>query len=121
LALPDRRREGYSPRSSAGYNVLNEQIQGSGVKRLEAVVHGYVHGVSFRYYTLREAAMRSLTGWVANRPDGTVCVVAEGSEADLRAFRAFLSHGSPAADVSHVEESWLEASGEFPGFTVRHL
>ncbi|HCB50358.1 MAG TPA: acylphosphatase, partial [Chloroflexi bacterium] len=40
------------------------------MKRVEATVQGYVQGVSFRYYTQREALRLGLTGWVRNESDG---------------------------------------------------
>jgi acylphosphatase len=90
-------------------------------KRLEATVYGYVHGVSFRYYTHREATRLNVTGWVANQNDGTVRVVAEGPQAALQDLARFLLTGSPKARVEHVKADWLEAINEFSNFTVRHL
>ena len=90
-------------------------------KQLTAIVHGYVQGVSFRYYTQRAANRLGLVGWVANQRNGTVKVVAEGNEAALREFLTFLHEGSPAASVMRVEEAWVEAEGEFQNFSVRFI
>lgn len=89
--------------------------------RLEATVIGLVQGVYFRQFTRQEAAGLNLVGWVANQPDGTVRVVAEGDENVLRQFLEFLRHGSPAARVERVEETWASATGEFTDFRVRYL
>ena len=88
-------------------------------KQLTAIVHGYVQGVSFRYYTRLAANRLGVIGWVANRRDGTVKVVAEGEEAALQEFLTFLHEGSPAASVERVDEVWVEAEGEFQNFSVR--
>ena len=53
--------------------------------QLHAVVHGRVHGVGFRDATRRRAADLGLTGWVCNRADNTVEVVAEGVETEPQA------------------------------------
>ncbi len=90
-------------------------------KRLEAVVTGYVQGVSFRYYTRKEALRLGLTGWVANSPDGSVKVVAEGPQRQLGEFSRFLLKGPSHAHVEHVQADWLDATGEFSGFTIRYL
>ncbi len=90
-------------------------------RRLEAIIFGYVQGVSFRYYTLREAERLHLSGWVANQYDGTVKVVAEGPQESLQDLASFLLQGSPAARVNHVKVDWLNATNEYPNFTVRHL
>ncbi|WP_420643063.1 acylphosphatase [Candidatus Leptofilum sp.] len=90
-------------------------------KQVTAVVHGYVQGVSFRYYTHRAANRLGLTGWVANQRDRTVKVVAEGRESALRQLIAFLHEGSPAAQVQRVDEKWTEATGEFSRFSVNYM
>ena len=90
------------------------------VKRLHAIVEGRVQGVSFRYYTIRQAQALDLTGWVRNTPNRTVEVLAEGEQAQLEKFYAFLKIGSPAAQVSHVHITWSDASTEFDDFVVRY-
>lgn len=93
----------------------------SHAKQLTAVVHGYVQGVSFRYYTQQTARGLGITGWVANRPDGTVKIVAEGDEASLQQLLTFLHKGSPAAQVQRVVETWTEAEDAFHNFSVRFI
>ena len=73
------------------------------MKRLTANVSGRVQGVSFRYYTQREAARLGLRGWVRNEADGSVRVLAEGSEESLKELLRFLQRGSPPASVSQVD------------------
>jgi acylphosphatase len=90
-------------------------------QRVEATVYGRVQGVSFRYYTQQKARQLGLTGWVANHPDGTVRLVAEGSRPALNKLLAFLHHGPPAARVSQVDIAWREAGSEWHSFGVRFL
>jgi acylphosphatase len=45
-----------------------------------------VQGVGFRYSTREVACSYEVTGFVRNLPDGRVELVAEGDEAELRAF-----------------------------------
>jgi acylphosphatase len=89
--------------------------------RLHVVVSGIVQGVSFRYYTARQAESLGVAGWVANRWDGSVEVVAEGPRADLQALLDWLGHGPPSATVIGVETDWEEATGEYTSFRVRYL
>ncbi len=60
------------------------------IPRLHAIVEGHVHGVGFRAFVIRRASSLGVTGWVRNRWDGTVEVVAEGERPDLESagFRA---------------------------------
>jgi acylphosphatase len=88
-------------------------------KRIEATVYGRVQGVAFRYATYNQATQLQLTGWVMNRPDGSVRVVAEGSERQLATLAAWLHQGPPAAHVELVDLDWLDATGEFSTFTIR--
>jgi len=89
--------------------------------RLHARVYGRVQGVNFRYYTQLEADRHGLSGWVANRFDGSVEVVAEGDQAALDHLSRFLHRGPPSARVERVEIEWSEASGEYNRFRVRYL
>ncbi len=89
--------------------------------RVHARVFGRVQGVNFRYYTTRTARRLGLTGWVANRRDGTVEAVAEGERSALDEFVDFLHRGSPAASVDEVDVDWGDPSGGFDSFRVRYV
>lgn len=89
--------------------------------RLHATVHGRVQGVNFRYYTVRTAQSLDLVGWVANRWDGSVETVAEGSREALNKFEAFLHRGSPSAFVQQVDVKWETPTGQFERFRVQYL
>lgn len=88
---------------------------------MEATVTGLVQGVYFRQFTLREARRLNVLGWVANQPDGSVHVVAEGEENVLRQLLKLLHAGPPAARVEDVMTEWSASSGEFTDFRVRYL
>jgi acylphosphatase len=88
--------------------------------RLQAVVHGRVQGVSFRYYTRRRAVELGLTGYVRNEWDGTVLVVAEGPSQAVQELLAFLRVGPRAAFVTQVDTQWPAPTGGFEQFEVRH-
>jgi acylphosphatase len=87
--------------------------------RLEAVVHGRVQGVGFRYYTLRVASGLRLEGWVANESSGRVRVVAEGPVEDLRQLLVALREGPPGALVEHVDDTWPPLAGNLGVFAIR--
>jgi len=87
---------------------------------LHAVVSGRVQGVGYRATTFDEARRLGLSGWVRNRYDGTVEVLAEGSEAKLRLFLDYLRRGPWGASVTSVAEEWTEAQGAPIPFQVKH-
>jgi acylphosphatase len=88
--------------------------------RLQAIVHGRVQGVNFRYYTQQRARELGLTGYVRNVWDGTVEVVAEGRRPDVEELLAFLHTGPRAAFVTHVDTKWPAPIGDFDRFEVRY-
>ena len=88
-------------------------------KRLVAVVRGSVQGVGFRWFVEREAARLSLDGWVANRADGAVEVVAEGPDEGLGHLVLGLWEGPAGSSVRDVEVDYEPARGNLVGFTVR--
>ncbi len=75
------------------------------------VVHGHVQGVFFRDSCRREARKAGVSGWVRNRPDGTVEAVFEGSEDDVQLMLDWVRHGPPYADVERVEIHEQEPTG----------
>ncbi len=80
---------------------------------------GRVQGVGFRFSTQHTAASLGLAGWVANRIDGSVDVVAEGDERALDQFEAFLRTGPRAAHVVECRVRRGPATGVFRNFSVR--
>ncbi|MBM3115453.1 acylphosphatase [Jeongeupia naejangsanensis] len=66
-------------------------------------VHGRVQGVGFRFYTVREALARNLTGWVRNRTDGTVEIQAQGRAAEIDDFLLWVHRGPDSARVDRLD------------------
>jgi acylphosphatase len=88
-------------------------------RRLDATVHGDVHGVGFRVLVIRTAMRSGIVGWVANESRGTVHTVAEGPPEVLEALLEVLCEGPAAARVDRVDASWSEPTGEFGSFEIR--
>ena len=86
---------------------------------LEAVVRGRVQGVGFRYHVLQQARALGLVGYVHNRWDGDVEVIAEGERGRLDQLLSYLQVGPRSAWVREVETAWRPASGKFHSFEVR--
>lgn len=88
--------------------------------RLHATVEGIVQGVNFRQSAARRARGLGLTGWIMNRPDGSVETIAEGSRAALEEYLAWLQQGPPVAVVRGVSARWETATGEFDRFRIEY-
>lgn len=72
--------------------------------RRRVTVHGRVQGVFFRESARRAAASRGVSGWIANRPDGSVEAVFEGEPDAVRGLVRFCSDGPRGARVERVDE-----------------
>jgi acylphosphatase len=86
--------------------------------RLHAVVEGMVQGVGFRQFTLQRAQRLGLTGWVKNRRDRKVEVLAEGPRDQLDELLQHLHAGPSASIVRNVSVTWETATGEFTDFFI---
>ena len=88
------------------------------VVRVKVIVSGRVQGVWFRESCRREAAATGVSGWVANRADGTVHAVLQGEPRAVDRVLAWMRHGPPRAEVTDVVVTSEEPVDEH-GFTVR--
>jgi acylphosphatase len=91
----------------------------TGNVRLHATVEGNVQGVGFRAFVEQVAQQLAVTGWVRNRWDSSVEVLAEGSQTQLEALLEALRRGPRMSYVETVTPEWSQASGEFNRFSVR--
>jgi acylphosphatase len=83
------------------------------------LVRGRVQGVGFRWFVEREAHILGIAGWVRNRTDGTVEVLAMGTRDQLSGLRSRLREGPRAARVDDVEESEAEAVTGLNSFRIQ--
>jgi acylphosphatase len=89
-----------------------------GLKQVQLFVRGRVQGVFFRASTQREAKRLGLTGWVKNRPDGGVELLAEGEEEQLKDLIGWANRGPSAARVERVDTRWRSFTGDFSDFRI---
>jgi acylphosphatase len=66
------------------------------------IVTGRVQGVFYRASTRERALALGLVGYARNQPDGSVEVLASGTDAALDALQGWLQQGPPAAQVERV-------------------
>ncbi len=86
--------------------------------RTHLIIEGRVQGVFFRDTTRREAIGLGLRGWVKNRFDGSVEVVAEGPRNAVENLVQWCHHGPPAARVTALQRLDEKFTGEFDSFTI---
>ncbi len=88
------------------------------LKQLHMVVKGRVQGVYFRASAQREARRLGVCGWVRNRADGSLEIVAEGEEAAVRDLHGWAQKGPSAARVDKVDTRWRSYVGEYSDFRI---
>jgi acylphosphatase len=86
--------------------------------RLQVLVEGRVQGVGYRNFVSDNATRLGLTGWVRNRWDGNVEVLAEGERQLLEKLLDKLKRGPQSSFVLKVTPEWQDATGEFSRFSV---
>jgi acylphosphatase len=85
---------------------------------LRLVIHGRVQGVGYRWWTVSVATGLGLDGWVRNRRDGTVEILAIGDAAALESLADACRDGPRAALVDRVERQAADPEGS-RGFIER--
>jgi len=86
--------------------------------RIHVWVSGRVQGVGFRMFAYSAANRLNLVGWVRNRFNGDVEIVAEGPQDTLLAFLSNVRLGPPASVITDVKYIWEEPGGSFKRFDL---
>jgi acylphosphatase len=81
-------------------------------------IYGRVQGVFFRNWAMEKARSLGLRGWVRNRRDGSVELLAHGDDESVEALAAACRIGPPAARVERIEAEPAEGEGPPAGFRV---
>ena len=88
--------------------------------RITACAKGRVQAVGYRFLVTDCARVTGVSGFVKNVSDGSVLIVAEGSDDALDEFvKMVKAHGDPLIRVDTMEVTKSEPTGEFSGFGIR--
>ena len=89
-------------------------------KQLKLKIYGRVQGVNFRWDVQKLANELGVAGWVRNAEDGTVEIVAEGTEKVLQKLLDSCYNINKYAKVDNIKVSWQEATGVFSNFNIKY-
>jgi acylphosphatase len=90
---------------------------------IKLVVHGRVQGVGYRHSIISqiEDEQCTVTGYIWNKPNGTVEVVGQGTIEQLKDLRRYVVKGSSASSVREVEETLNEIELlEYDSFEIKY-
>jgi acylphosphatase len=88
------------------------------LKQVQVRVRGRVQGVFFRAAAQREAKRLGLSGWVRNRTDNSLEILAEGEEGGIKDLITWAQNGPSAARVDNVDVRWRSFVGDFYDFRI---
>ena len=88
--------------------------------RAHLIISGRVQGVCYRAETQRAAMRLRVSGWVKNKPDGTVEAEVEGAQSDVTALIEWCHKGPAIAKVDHVAVTWKTCRGVTNTFNIRY-
>ena len=87
--------------------------------RVKVTVKGFVQGVGYRFFAVRQANNLGVKGYVKNLLNGDVEAVAECERETIEKFIESLKRGPSFSKVVDVEIEWEDYKGEFKGFDIR--
>ncbi|MFM2139169.1 MAG: hypothetical protein RJA57_1476 [Bacteroidota bacterium] len=82
------------------------------LRSVRFTIRGQVQGVFYRQHTCAKAGELGITGWVRNMRDGSVLILATGTEEQLNKFSDWCHRGSPRSQVTAVERELIPLSDE---------
>lgn len=88
------------------------------MRTVRLTITGRVQGVGYRFWAERTAAALSIRGWVRNRQDGTVELLASGADDAVSRLIEACRQGPRAAAVTDVAVAVGEDDGG-KGFSAR--
>jgi acylphosphatase len=88
------------------------------MKRIKLLIEGKVQGVAYRAHARRKALSLGLSGFVENRPDGSVYAEVEGPVALVDEMIEWCRSGPPLAKVDDVRAEEV-ALAHNAGFEIR--
>ena len=88
------------------------------MKTVALTIKGRVQGVGFRYYVQEKANYLSISGWVRNRYDGSVEIMAQGSSDQIRQLLDAIRIGPSRSMVTDVKFNWEMNIPEYSQFSM---
>lgn len=88
------------------------------LKEIEVHVYGRVQGVLFRATIQKEALKKGINGFVMNRADGSVEIVAQGKKKVLEKFLQWIQESPGFSSVRGLSYHWRGVGEKFNSFVV---
>jgi acylphosphatase len=90
------------------------------LKQIHVNVSGNVQGVGFRYFSQMKAVQYNIRGWVRNCEDGSVEIVAEGTEDNLQLYLEDVRKGNPFSTVDDIMVKEIDEIKGYHSFKIKY-
>lgn len=88
------------------------------MKTIHIIVNGRVQGVYFRAFTQKKAIKLGVRGFVRNKADGAVEIVAQADQPALDIFIKYCQKGSLMAKVNDIKITDYTVTNNFSKFEI---
>lgn len=88
------------------------------LKEVEIEAYGRVQGVNLRYSIRKFCNSLELKGYVLNRKDGSVLIVAQGDEQKLNELILWIKESPGFSSVEEVNYFWRDARARYSAFDI---
>ncbi len=88
------------------------------MKELRIEFFGRVQGVRFRHFVRNTAEKMGINGYVMNKEDGSVLVIAQGNKEELDIFLTALQRGSFFSKIEGVFYLWQKPKNIYEEFSI---
>lgn len=90
------------------------------LSRAEILASGFVQGVGFRYFVVRQAEKLRIKGSTENLFSGEVLTIAEGEKSLIEELIKQIKIGPSRAQVRNVYVKWCDFKNEFTKFEIKY-
>lgn len=90
------------------------------IRAAEIKITGRVQGVFFRAMTEKKARELQLKGFVRNRADGSVEILAQGRQDDIIKLIKWCESSPGFAKTDNAEVKWKEPIGNLKDFVIKY-
>jgi undecaprenyl diphosphate synthase len=87
---------------------------------IEIQVFGRVQGINLRNITKRFCDGHKIKGYVMNRDDGSVFIVAQGEKKSLEELLSWLSKNPGFSKVAQIQHLWKPVHARYADFSIVH-
>ena len=88
------------------------------MKQIKLKILGHVQGVSLRANTKKFADKSKITGWIKNENDGSVSLVAQGTDEQLNKLIKWLKSNPDTSKIETIEKKESQIKEKFEEFEI---